>query len=189
MTQLPIPQEEEEEVFDFASHRFNASHYSLGRVIPFFPWDVLFRHLDMEGEYPALLYTNEEAEQIFESLSEALSSLVLEPNIELSISLDYTEATTPSGQEQLMGVLQIEWEDSSRWRDELSDIMEYDKLMPFLIEAVVRHIICEEGYGQPLTPQLEEYTAMQEGEKYRVKTLCHLLSPYLDFKINGRAEC
>lgn len=174
MTNSPILPQEEEEAFAFASHRFKASHYALGRIIPFFPWDSLFRTCGFEGKYPSILYSNEQAEALFEALSEALSSLVLEPAIDLSISLDYTETTSLTGQEQSMGVLEIEWEDSSRWREELSDIMEYDKLMPFLIEAVVRHVICEEGYGAPLTPQLKEYTSSQEGKLYRIKAQYHL---------------
>ncbi|MDO4722522.1 hypothetical protein [Porphyromonas circumdentaria] len=50
MTNSPILPQEEEEAFAFASHRFKASHYALGRIIMELSSSHLFRNIETANQ-------------------------------------------------------------------------------------------------------------------------------------------
>ncbi len=150
---------EEEEVFEYGSHNFQAERYPLGCIIPHFPWREFFADQGYTESYPALLYTDPQAEYMFETLSDVLGQLVIEPAIRLSIRLTYKEQLPlrPIGQ------LRLEWHAAFKW---CSSVAEYPDLVPYLFLAAARHIAEEEGYGIPLQLQAMplQRQANSEGE-------------------------
>ncbi len=61
----------------------------VGHFLPYYPWRTLYEQLPFEGAYPQLLYTNSQADALFEALSLRLAELVADENFCMEVSLQY----------------------------------------------------------------------------------------------------
>ena len=77
--------EEIAEPHHFGSHNIYMPQAPIGRVLPYYPWRTLYEQLHFETPYPQLLYTNAQADALFEVADEAFS---------IEASLQYPEAVS-----------------------------------------------------------------------------------------------
>ena len=61
----------------------------VGHFLPYYPWRTLYEQLPFEGAYPQLLYTNSQADALFDALSLRLAELVADENFHMEVSLQY----------------------------------------------------------------------------------------------------
>ena len=61
----------------------------VGHFLPYYPWRTLYEQLPFEGAYPQLLYTNSQADALFDALSLRLAELVADGNFHMEVSLQY----------------------------------------------------------------------------------------------------
>lgn len=182
---------EEDEVFDFGTHDFHAENYFVGRILPHFPWGDLFRAVGIDGNYPAVLYTDARADELFLKLSGQLSSLIFSHNLKISIDLTYQGEGR-----QLEGVTKITIHDPHRtWlrsfvattlpasietgntsaskAENLLAHLGEARLYTLMLRATVRALIAEESYGRNLLIQQEEVSVAPLHQGFKaVATYC-----------------
>ena len=73
----------------FGSHNIYMPTAPVGHFLPYYPWRTLYEQLPFEGAYPQLLYTNSQADALFEALSLRLAELVADENFCMEVSLQY----------------------------------------------------------------------------------------------------
>ncbi len=61
----------------------------VGHFLPYYPWRTLYDQLPFEGAYPQLLYTDSQADALFEALSLRLAELVADDDFNMEVSLQY----------------------------------------------------------------------------------------------------
>ena len=61
----------------------------VGHFLPYYPWRTLYEQLPFEGTYPQLLYTNSQADALFDALSLRLAELVADEDFHMEVSLQY----------------------------------------------------------------------------------------------------
>ena len=61
----------------------------VGHFLPYYPWRTLYEQLPFEGTYPQLLYTDSQADALFEALSLRLAELVADEDFHMEVSLQY----------------------------------------------------------------------------------------------------
>ena len=81
--------EELAEPHHFGSHNIYMPTAPVGHFLPYYPWRTLYEQLPFEGAYPQLLYTNSQADALFEALSLRLAELVADENFCMEVSLQY----------------------------------------------------------------------------------------------------
>ena len=81
--------EELAEPHHFGSHNIYMPMAPVGHFLPYYPWRTLYEQLPFEGAYPQLLYTNSQADALFEALSLRLAELVADENFCMEVSLQY----------------------------------------------------------------------------------------------------
>ena len=81
--------EELAEPHHFGSHNIYMPTAPVGHVLPYYPWRTLYEQLPFEGAYPQLLYTNSQADALFDALSRRLAELVADENFHMEVSLQY----------------------------------------------------------------------------------------------------
>ena len=81
--------EELAEPHHFGSHNIYMPTAPVGHVLPYYPWRTLYEQLPFEGAYPQLLYTNSQADALFDALSLRLAELVADENFHMEVSLQY----------------------------------------------------------------------------------------------------
>lgn len=81
--------EELAEPHHFGSHNIYMPTAPVGHFLPYYPWRTLYEQLPFEGAYPQLLYTNSQADALFEALSLRLAELVADENFHMEVSLQY----------------------------------------------------------------------------------------------------
>ena len=81
--------EELAEPHHFGSHNTYMPMAPVGHFLPYYPWRMLYEQLPFEGAYPQLLYTNSQADALFEALSLRLAELVADENFCMEVSLQY----------------------------------------------------------------------------------------------------
>ena len=81
--------EELAEPHHFGSHNIYMPMAPVGHFLPYYPWRTLYEQLPFEGAYPQLLYTNSQADALFEALSLRLAELVADENFHMEVSLQY----------------------------------------------------------------------------------------------------
>lgn len=81
--------EELAEPHHFGSHNIYMPTAPVGHFLPYYPWRTLYEQLPFEGAYPQLLYTNSQADVLFEALSLRLAELVADENFCMEVSLQY----------------------------------------------------------------------------------------------------
>ena len=81
--------EELAEPHHFGSHNIYMPTAPVGHFLPYYPWRTLYEQLPFEGAYPQLLYTNSQADALFDALSLRLAELVADENFCMEVSLQY----------------------------------------------------------------------------------------------------
>lgn len=81
--------EELAEPHHFGSHNIYMPTAPVGHFLPYYPWRTLYEQLPFEGDYPQLLYTNSQADALFDALSLRLAELVADENFHMEVSLQY----------------------------------------------------------------------------------------------------
>lgn len=81
--------EELAEPHHFGSHNIYMPMAPVGHFLPYYPWRTLYEQLPFEGAYPQLLYTDSQADALFEALSLRLAELVADENFCMEVSLQY----------------------------------------------------------------------------------------------------
>lgn len=81
--------EELAEPHHFGSHNIYMPTAPVGHFLPYYPWRTLYEQLPFEGAYPQLLYTNSQADALFDALSLRLAELVADENFHMEVSLQY----------------------------------------------------------------------------------------------------
>lgn len=81
--------EELAEPHHFGSHNIYMPMAPVGHFLPYYPWRTLYEQLPFEGAYPQLLYTNSQADALFEALSLRLAELVADEDFCMEVSLQY----------------------------------------------------------------------------------------------------
>ncbi len=81
--------EELAEPHHFGSHNIYMPTAPVGHFLPYYPWRTLYEQLPFEGAYPQLLYTNSQADALFDALSLRLAELVADGNFHMEVSLQY----------------------------------------------------------------------------------------------------
>ena len=81
--------EELAEPHHFGSHNIYMPTAPVGHFLPYYPWRTLYEQLPFEGAYPQLLYTNSQADALFEALSLRLAELVADEDFCMEVSLQY----------------------------------------------------------------------------------------------------
>lgn len=81
--------EELAEPHHFGSHNIYMPEAPVGHFLPYYPWRTLYEQLPFEGSYPQILYTNSEADALFEAVSLRLAALVADEAYHMEVSLQY----------------------------------------------------------------------------------------------------
>ncbi len=81
--------EELAEPHHFGSHNIYMPTAPVGHFLPYYPWRTLYEQLPFEGAYPQLLYTNSQADALFDALSLRLAELVADEDFHMEVSLQY----------------------------------------------------------------------------------------------------
>ena len=81
--------EELAEPHHFGSHNIYMPTAPVGHFLPYYPWRTLYEQLPFEGAYPQILYTNSQADALFEALSLRLAELVADEDFCMEVSLQY----------------------------------------------------------------------------------------------------
>ena len=81
--------EELAEPHHFGSHNIYMPTAPVGHFLPYYPWRTLYEQLPFEGTYPQLLYTNSQADALFDALSLRLAELVADEDFHMEVSLQY----------------------------------------------------------------------------------------------------
>ena len=81
--------EELAEPHHFGSHNIYMPTAPVGHFLPYYPWRTLYEQLPFEGAYPQLLYTNSQADALFDALSLRLAELVADKDFHMEVSLQY----------------------------------------------------------------------------------------------------
>ncbi len=81
--------EELAEPHHFGSHNIYMPTAPVGHFLPYYPWRTLYEQLPFEGASPQLLYTNSQADALFDALSLRLAELVADENFHMEVSLQY----------------------------------------------------------------------------------------------------
>lgn len=81
--------EELAEPHHFGSHNIYMPTAPVGHFLPYYPWRTLYDQLPFEGAYPQLLYTDSQADTLFEALSLRLAELVADEDFNMEVSLQY----------------------------------------------------------------------------------------------------
>ena len=81
--------EELAEPHHFGSHNIYMPKAPVGHFLPYYPWRTLYEQLPFEGAYPQILYTDSQADALFEALSLRLAELVADEDFCMEVSLQY----------------------------------------------------------------------------------------------------
>lgn len=81
--------EELAEPHHFGSYNIYMPTAPVGHFLPYYPWRTLYEQLPFEGAYPQLLYTDSQADALFEALSLRLAELVADEDFHMEVSLQY----------------------------------------------------------------------------------------------------
>ena len=81
--------EELAEPHHFGSHNIYMPTAPVGHFLPYYPWRTLYEQLPFEGAYPQILYTDSQADALFDALSLRLAELVADENFCMEVSLQY----------------------------------------------------------------------------------------------------
>lgn len=103
----PLADDEEEE-YDFGTHNFYAPRLRLSSFMGYFPWHLFFKQIGYTKPYPALIYTDEEAERIYDRLTLALPQVFGCETFTVSARLTFDEQT----EERRIGVLEVEFSEA-----------------------------------------------------------------------------
>lgn len=149
----------------FGEHNVHAENLSIGRLVTYFPWTEYFNALGMAGAYPALLYTDEKADALYEAVSSLLGEWIVsgDPWIDLSLVFHDVEGGQPEG--DLEVVL------SSHLSDE--DIMPVASLSLYdmgyyLLEAAAAWIADQEAYGMQTVIERKDISRRPSEEGIRL---------------------
>ena len=152
----------------FGSHNIYMPQAPIGRVLPYYPWRTLYEQLHFETPYPQLLYTNAQADALFEALSLRLAALVADEAFSIEASLQYPEAVSiESVREGYLTVIITDPILEERLKD-LPIAISRELLLDMLTMSLLQYILqTEMGEQEQLHVALVE---MPQGEREKGNT-------------------
>ena len=99
--------EEEDEQVGFGSHNIYAPNFSLFSALSFFPWQEFFVANGFDGEFPAIIYSDDRGEQLYQEVMGQLDLLAQDPSLHCTLGLTYQSDEQNMGQ-GLTGLLEVE---------------------------------------------------------------------------------
>lgn len=135
---------QDNELIVFGEHNVHAENLSIGHLVTYFPWTKLFNASGMAGAYPALLYTNEKADALYEVVSSLLGEWIVsgDPWIDLSLVFHDVEGGQPEGDLEVVLSSHLNEEDIMP----VPSLFLYD-MGYYLLEAAAAWIADQEAYG------------------------------------------
>ena len=135
---------QDNELIVFGEHNVHAENLSIGHLVTYFPWTKLFNASGMAGAYPALLYTNEKADALYEVVSSLLGEWIVsgDPWIDLSLVFHDVEGGQPEGDLEVVLSSHLNEEDIMP----VPSLFLYD-MGCYLLEAAAAWIADQEAYG------------------------------------------
>ena len=75
----------------FGSHNIYAPNFSLFSALSFFPWQEFFVANGFDGEFPAIIYSDDRAEQLYQEVMGQLDLLAQDPSLHCALGLTYQD--------------------------------------------------------------------------------------------------
>ena len=91
----------------FGSHNIYAPNFSLFSALSFFPWQEFFVANGFDGEFPAIIYSDDRGEQLYQEVMGQLDLLAQDPSLHCTLGLTYQSDEQNMGQ-GLTGLLEVE---------------------------------------------------------------------------------
>ena len=82
----------------FGSHNIYAPNFSLFSALSFFPWQEFFVANGFDGEFPAIIYSDDHAEQLYQEVMGQLDLLAQDPSLHCALGLTYRSDEQNMGQ-------------------------------------------------------------------------------------------
>lgn len=143
------PLEEEEEQVGFGSHNIYAPNFSLFSALSFFPWQEFFVANGFDGEFPAIIYSDDRAEQLYQEVMGQLDLLAQDPSLHCTLGLTYQSDEQNMGQ-GLIGLLEVELTTKT-----LPDFLNFSgqsgtSILPYIFQTISLWVANEiRGFGEP----------------------------------------
>ena len=137
------PLEEEEEQVGFGSHNIYAPNFSLFSALSFFPWQEFFVANGFDGEFPAIIYSDDRGEQLYQE------ALAQDPSLHCTLGLTYQSDEQNMGQ-GLTGLLEVELTTKT-----LPDFLNFSgqsgtSILPYIFQTISLWVTNEiRGFGEP----------------------------------------
>ncbi|MDL2314761.1 methionine synthase [Bacteroidales bacterium OttesenSCG-928-C19] len=78
----------------FGEHNLFAKNLDLNELVPLIDWTPFFHFWGFKGKYPEILYTNDEADKLYETAMETLGQVVVEKEFEASLMANFFDAVS-----------------------------------------------------------------------------------------------
>ena len=141
--------EEEDEQVGFGSHNIYARNFSLFSALPFFPWQEFFVANGFDGEFPAIIYSDDRAEQLYQEVMGQLDLQAQDPSLHCALGLTYRRDEQNMGQ-GLTGLLEIELTTKT-----LPGFLTFSRqngssILPYIFQTISLWVANEiRGFGEP----------------------------------------
>ncbi len=154
----------EEELIVFGEHNVRAEGLTIGRLVAHFDWADYFAAVGIIGTYPAILYTHEEADVLYESVTALLGGWIAaaDPTIDFSLLFEDGADGKPVGDLEI--VLTTQWNDADAAPSRLSMY----RLGCRLLKAGATWLAEQEAYGSRVVCDEKEISRQPSGEGLRL---------------------
>ncbi len=141
----------------FGEHNMEARHLDPNRILPYFPWVELFATRNYELPYPAIIYSNEEAETLYQNVVDLLVAWIAEDQIDINVTLQFEG--NPEKSEEAVGVLCIEVQFLNRPARLLNEFgIRESEMVNLLRLATLDWVLDSENYGSEVQSEVLDET-------------------------------
>lgn len=136
--------EEDNQPIVFGEHNMCAEKLSISNIAGYFPWTKYFNDLGFSGTYPALLYTNKEADALYETVSSILGQWIVDGDPQIDVRLDFQDNAKGEPEGDLCVKISTQCRDNETL---LAARVSMAKMCQYLLEASVMWVADQEAYG------------------------------------------
>lgn len=141
----------------FGEHNMEAHHLDPNRILPYFPWAELFAARNYELPYPAIIYSNEEAETLYQNIVDMLVAWIAEDQINIDVTLQFEG--NPEKSEEAVGSLCIEVQLLNRPARLLNEFgLRESEIINLLRLATLDWVLDSENYGSEVKSEVLDET-------------------------------
>lgn len=158
-------QEENDRIY-FGEHNVSASSLKPSRGLESFPWNKYFALVGLEGEFPAILYEQNEADDLYIAMSDTLVELTTDPAARYSLKIEFADEPLPPDADPSsypkipespagthpVGTMEIQLELPEIDERLLEGVrLSSEDLYALVLEALAHSHATEESYGEQIT--------------------------------------